>query len=95
MKSLRLPALFATACLSPLLQGCGGGGHYYRVTDPKSGETYYTQAMEWDVFSNDAATKPSTFVDARSGKRVTLDRTRVDVLDQHEFDAGVSRSVGG
>ena len=93
MKSLRLPALLATACLSPLLQGCAGG-NYYKITDPKSGEIYYTQSMEWDVFSNDAATKPSTFTDARTGKRVTLSRMHVDVLDQGEYGAALHTKGG-
>ena len=91
MKSFRLPAILATACLSPLLQGCGGP-NYYRVTDPKSGETYYTQSMEW---KQDAATSPSTFVDARSGKRVTLDRMHVDVLGEGEYGSAVNGTVGG
>jgi hypothetical protein len=90
MKSLRLSALLATACLSPLLAGCESG-HYYRITDPKSGETYFTQSVERD--ENAANT---TFVDARSGKRVTLDRIDVRVLDQKDYGAAVNgASTGG
>jgi hypothetical protein len=91
MKSLRLSAFLATACLAPLLQGCGGG-HYYRITDPKSGEIYYTQSVYRD---EEAANRPSSFVDARSGKRVTLDRLQVDVLDNEEYGVAISGTRGG
>ena len=91
MKSLRLSALLAAACLSPLLQGCESG-HYYRITDAKSGERYYTRSVDRD---EDAATRPAVFVDARSGKRMTLDRINVDVLDPREYGAGVNGSTGG
>ena len=89
MKSLRFPALLATACLSPLLQGCQSG-HYYRITDPKSGETYFTRSVERD--ENVAKT---TFVDARSGKRVTLDRIDVRVLDHKDYGAAVNGGTKG
>ena len=89
MKSLRLSAFLATACLSPLLQGCGGG-HYYQITDPKSGDEYYTRSVD-----HDENNKAITFVDARSGKRVTLDRIDVHVLNQKEYGAAVNGSRGG
>src|SRR5215218_3794670 len=89
MKSLRFSAVLAMACLSPLLQGCGGG-HYYQITDPKSGDTYYTRSV--DHAENNSAI---SFVDAKTGKRVTLDRMDVHVLEEKEYGAAVNRSTGG
>jgi hypothetical protein len=89
MKSLRLSVVLAMACLSPLLQGCGGG-HYYQITDPKSGDTYYTRSV--DHAENNTAI---SFVDAKTGKRVTLDRMDVHVLSEKDYGAAVNHSAGG
>ena len=62
--------------------GCGLQHHYYRVTDPGSGKTYYTNKFE-RVWQGGAV----NFEDAQSGISVTLQSSEVKELSEGEFMA--------
>jgi hypothetical protein len=78
MKSLRV-AIVGMSFL--LLTGCTT---YYQVTDPTSGKIYYTTKSEMDQ-SNSGST---TFTDARTGDKVTLQNTVVSTITQQQYDNG-------
>jgi len=67
--------------LAFLTAGCSS---YYRVTDPGSGKTYYTNEVE------DAGRAGAVkFKDAKSGSKVTLQSSDVKEISEEEFDAGL------
>jgi hypothetical protein len=57
---------------------------YYRVVEPQSGRTYYTQDVEQD---RSGAVK---FKDAGSGAVVTIQNSEVKEVSGKEFDAGLA-----
>jgi len=76
-----LNLLLAVSTLSVLMvAGCST--HYYRVTDPVSGKTYYTNDVE-RVWQGGAL----NFRDAQSGSSVTLQNSEVKELSEGEFMA--------
>jgi hypothetical protein len=71
-----------TVCILSGLMATGCGTHYYRVTDPESGKTYYTNKIE-RVWQGGAV----NFEDAQSGNSVTLQNSEVKELSENEFMA--------
>jgi len=64
------------------LMATGCSTKYYRVTDPGSGKTYYTNKFE-RVWQGGAL----NFEDAQSGSSVTLQNSEVKELSEGEFMA--------
>ena len=60
------------------LAGCGGS--YYKVTDPSTGNEYYTQKV--DKRGSGAV----TIVDAATGDEVTLQNSQVSEVSKEEFE---------
>lgn len=58
----------------------GGCASYYKVTDPVSGRTYYTQEMKK---MKDGAVQ---LKDARTGSEVTIQNSEVNKISKEEFD---------
>jgi len=67
-----LSGALTTACAS-----------YYKVTDPISGNIYYTQRVERAVGG------AAQFKDARSGSQVTIQNSEVKEIDSKEYETGV------
>jgi hypothetical protein len=57
---------------------------YYKVRDPGTGNTYYTEKVKKE--SGGAA----TFKDARSGAEVTIQNSEVTEISKGEYTAGIS-----
>ena len=66
-----------------LAAGCAS---YYKVTDPQSGRTYYTEEIQNDK-SGVVKLK-----DARSGSSVTLQSSEVKEISSDEYKAGLAAS---
>src|SRR6476646_5306346 len=81
-----LKLLLAVSILSGLM-ATGCSPHYYRVTDPQSGKTYYTNNVE-RVWQGGAL----NFEDALSGTSVTLQNSEVKELSEGEFMARLARN---
>lgn len=73
--------LLAISLLSGLL-AAGCSTHYYQVTDPESGKTYYTNNVD-RVWQGGAL----NFEDVQSGTSVTLQNSEVKELSEGEFMA--------
>ena len=67
------------------LMAVGCSPHYYRVIDPVSGKTYYTNKFE-RVWQGGAV----NFEDAQSGSSVTLQNSEVKELSEGEFMASLA-----
>ena len=78
MNSIR--RAFAVAALL-LVSGCTS---YYRVTDPTTGNTYYTTSKSYDESKDGAA----SFDDARTGDKVTIQNSHVAKITEQEYDNG-------
>jgi len=63
--------------------GCGGG--YYKVTDPGSGKTYYTNSVKRH---GDGRIE---FKDKKSGSEVTLQSSEVQEVDKKEFNEATKK----
>ena len=79
-------ALFAVLGLTATIAGCS---HYYRVTDPASGRSYYTTEVE-----NAGRGGAVKFKDHKSGTKVTLQSSEVKEISEDEFEAGVAPPPG-
>ena len=55
---------------------------YYRVTDPSTGNVYYTEEIERGKGG------AATFKDARSGSIVTIQNSEIKEINEKEFDVG-------
>lgn len=73
----RVAAATAGLILAGALLGCSS---YYRVTDPVSGSTYYTQKVE-RLHGGSVR-----FVSARSDATVTLEESEVTPISKDEFN---------
>ena len=78
MKLASAGSIIALACLTV---GCGS--HYYRVTDPASGKTYYTT----DIDRQDGGAV--RIKDERTRGRVTLPASEVTEISEDEYKAQV------
>ena len=65
-----------------VLAGCGG---YWMVVDPITKNVYYTEEVKE---SKSGAVK---FIDAKTGKDVTLQKSEVKEVTKDEFKAGVEK----
>ena len=78
MKSVSLASILVLAFLTA---GCSS---YYRVTDPASGKTFYTNEVE------DAGKAGAVkFKDAKTGSKVTLQSSDVKEINEEEFEAAL------
>ena len=66
-----LSGVLATACAT-----------YYKVTDPQSGRTYFTQEV------NRERGGAATFTDAGSGSQVTIQNSEVKEITKDEYNVG-------
>jgi hypothetical protein len=83
-RSVRYGWLVASLCIGFLVVGCAT---YYRVTDPQSGNTYYTQKIE-NVMGGAVKVK-----DTRTGSIVTLQNSEVKEISEKEYKAGLAAPV--
>jgi len=81
-----LKLLPAVSILS-VLMAAGCSTHYYRVTDPVSGKTYYTNNVD-RMWQGGAL----NFEDVQSGTSVTLQNSEVKELSEGEFMATLALS---
>lgn len=72
--------LLLCVLLTALITGCGG---YYKVTDPTSKNSYYTE--DYDTMKSGAI----KFKDARTGSDVILQSSEVKEVTKDEFKAAV------
>ena len=77
MKSLR------TTLLGLTLLSAGGCASYYQVTDTNTGKVYYSTGSQMEQTDSGA----TTFVDAVTGDRDTLQNTQVAKITKEQFDA--------
>lgn len=72
----------AMIAMVTILAGCGS---YYKVTDPASKRTYYTEEIEQEKAG---AVK---FKDAKTGAQVTLTSSEVIEVSSEEFKKGTAK----
>ncbi len=72
-------AVFIVVLGSLLLGGCTS---YYKVTDPATGNVYYTTKLTKN-FSGAAH-----LTDARTGEKVTLQNSEVTKINKEQFEQG-------
>jgi len=84
-KSVRYGWLAASLCGGLLVGGCST---YYKVTEPHSGNVYYTQKIDNVVGSGAVKVK-----DARTGSLVTLQNSEVKEISEKEYKAGLAAPV--
>lgn len=75
---------FAVIILSVLVLGLGGCGSYYKISDPGSGKTYYTDEIKRKGAS-------VQFKDANTGGDVTLQNSEVIEISKEEFRANTPK----
>jgi hypothetical protein len=85
-KSLRLAWIAASLCAGLLVVGCSST--YYKVTDPNSGNAYYTEKVDTLVGTGAVKVK-----DARTGSVVTLQSSEVKEISEKEYKAGLAAPV--
>ncbi len=71
-----------------LIMGMAGCTSYYKVSDPTTGNTYYTTKVK-----EHGGTGAVTFEDARTKSTVTIPSSAVKELSEEEFQAGVHAST--
>ena len=77
MKIHMVTGLLLICVLSLMVGGCS---HYYRVTEPASGKTYYTTHI-------DERSGAAKFKDDRTGSYVILHSAEVSELSEDEYGA--------
>jgi hypothetical protein len=83
-RSMRYGWLVVSLCVGFLVVGCAS---YYKVTDPQSGNAYYTQKIE-SVMGGAVKVK-----DARTGSIVTLQNSEVKEISEKDYKAGLAAPV--
>ena len=83
-RSIRYGWLVASLCAGLLVGGCAT---YYKVTDPQSGNAYYTQEIE-SIKGGAVKVK-----DARTGSIVTLQNSEVKEISEKEYKTGIAAPV--
>lgn len=79
--STRRAAALGSACLGVLVLG-GCGSRHYAVTDPASGNIYYTRNV-------DRTHGAVTLKDAKTGSKVTLQSSEVKTITKKEYKEAV------
>lgn len=74
-----LAALLASATVLAIT-GCG---KFYKVTDTRYGDVYYTESIEGKLANENGMI---SFVDAETGSRIRLYDYRVEMLKRDDFD---------
>jgi hypothetical protein len=85
-KSAKFGWIAASLCAGLLVGGCSST--YYKVTDPNSGNAYYTEKV--DTLAGTGAVKVK---DARTGSVVTLQSSEVKEISEKEYKAGLAAPV--
>ena len=80
-RSLKYGWLVVGLCVGLLVVGCAS---YYKVTDPQSGNAYYTQEID-NIRGGAVKIK-----DARTGSIVTLQNSEVKEISSDEYKAGLA-----
>jgi hypothetical protein len=83
-RSMKFGWAVASLCAGLLVVGCAT---YYKVTDPYSGKTYYTDKVDGQM---GGAVKMK---DARTGSVVTLQNSEVKEISEKEYKAGLAAPV--
>lgn len=78
---MSIPKALAVVVFSVFLVGCA---HYYKVSDPGTGKSYYTE----DVKRNGSAVE---FKDAQTGGVMTLQNSNVQEIDKQEYEQAVPK----
>ena len=81
---MRYGWLVVSLCIGLLIVGCAT---YYKVTDPQSGNAYYTQEIE-SIKGGAVKVK-----DARTGSIVTLQNSEVKEIGEKDYKAGLAAPV--
>lgn len=68
-------------CAGSIITACAT---YYKVTEPASGRTYYTEDIDHERGG------AASFKDAVSGAEVTIQNSEILEIDEEEFDAGLA-----
>jgi len=76
----------AILTLCGLMVTAGGCATYYKVTDPASGQNYYTTKVE-----DKAATGAIKFEDEKSGSTVTLQSSQVKEISKEEYTSALKK----
>ncbi len=80
VKAARWGLVPVILCLCILISGCST--HYYRVADPVSGRTYYTDDL------TRTENEGVELKDARTGETVTIQNSEVKEINEYEFETG-------
>ena len=78
---MSVPRTLAVVLVTIFFAGCA---HYYKVSDPGSGKSYYTE----DVKRNGSAVE---FKDAQTGGVMTLQNSNVQEIDKQEYEQAVPK----
>ena len=74
------------ACVLALsIAGCGSI-YYYKITDPSTGNAYYSQKVEKQKQGGSVS-----FTDAKSGSVVTLQNSEIAEISKDEFKANAPK----
>ena len=73
--------IIAVVLFTVFLAGCA---HYYKVSDPGSGKSYYTE----DVKRNGSAVE---FKDAQTGGVMTLQNSEVQEIEKQQYEQAVAK----
>lgn len=74
------------ACILALaLAGCGSI-YYYQITDPTTGNVYYSQKIEKQKQGGSVS-----FTDAKSGSMVTLQNSEIKEISKEEYKANIPK----
>ena len=76
--------ILVSLCVGILVVGCS---KYYQVTDPESGNVYYTQKID------NMASGAVKVTDDRTGSIVTLQNSEVMKIDSDAYKAGLADPV--
>jgi hypothetical protein len=84
--SVKFGSVVTSLCAVIILAGCSST--YYKVTDPQSGNAYYTENIDKVVGTGAVKVK-----DARTGSLVTLQSSEVKEISEKEYKAGIAAPV--
>jgi hypothetical protein len=67
------------------IAGCGSI-YYYKITDPSTGNVYYSQKVEKQKQSGSVS-----FTDAKSGSMVTLQNSEIAEISKEEYKTNIPK----
>lgn len=80
VKAARWGVVSVILCASILISGCST--HYYKVNDPGTGKTYYTDDL--NRIEGDGV----ELKDAKTGETVIIQNSEVREINEYEFNTG-------